>query len=172
MEKGSYFGIVSRIEDEMNYTMVSIDGGQNGAMALWEDVLVKEVKGWSFNPKRTLSENICDIVDSVRLIIQHHRPIIVMERPGRQMHIQWVMYSDIRQVAQQFRCGFYGYVPPTIKKQVTGNGHAGKPEMKTHVWSSGLIIDVEQRKVMLDDEHKVDAVAVGICHMRKEKENA
>jgi len=153
----------------MNYTMVSIDCGKEGAMTLWEDVFAREIIDWSFDNGKTLSQNICDIVYKVERIVRYHRPIIVMERPGRQMHIQWVMYSDIRYVANRFRCGFHFYMPTAIKKRVTGNGRASKSEMKRDVWSSGLIVDVNSREKMLDNEHKVDSMAIGICHIRKER---
>jgi len=148
----------------MYYTMVSIDCGQNGAMAIWEEERVKEIKGWSFDRNQTLSQNICDVVDSVELIIRHHRPVIVVERPGRQMHIQWVMYNDIRQIAESFKVEFAGYVPTAIKKEVTGNGRAGKGEMEDHVYGSIYVVDLDWNEI---NEHKVDAVGIGICHLNK-----
>ena len=145
------------------YELVSIDTGHNFAVAFWHNGICEEVFETDMEGE-LFCESLTRILQIVRRVVEESRPEIACERPSRSMPIQWIQYSDIRALADTYKVGFFGYVPPTIKKHVSGNGRASKEEIResvknANVYNGSLPIDSMS-------EHEVDAIACGICYYK------
>lgn len=81
-----------------------------------------------------------------------------------------------------FHLDVFEYAPATIKKLITGNGRANKKEVESHVRA---ILGPKLDKLSLKDglgnkrkmtktyvDNAIDALAIAMCHLMKEKENA
>ncbi len=148
----------------MKMKMISIDLGKEGAFALWENGSCHKIQSWSFLPNRFLWEDFKEVIDSLENLVMDLKKghlTIVVEKPSRNMTIQWALYTDVRRVAKVNKLDFVEYMPTMIKKIVTGNGKASKDEIRKAVCDSGLC------KSELSNEHEADAVAAGICLLWK-----
>jgi len=145
------------------YELISIDLGMNFAIAFWREGVCEEVL------ENNLEDMLhCDgltrILQIIRKAVGESRPEIACERPSRSMPVQWIQYSDIRALADMYKVGFFGYVPPTIKKSVSGNGRASKGEIRESVRNANVCKD----SLSIEDmsEHEVDAIACGMCYYK------
>ena len=71
----------------------------------------------------------------------------------------------IKSIAGALKLPIYAYSPSTVKKRLTGNGRCKKPEIIE------AVAKIVGRDFSLVNNHEVDAIAVGICHLNKVKFN-
>ena len=146
--------------------MVSLDLGKNGGIAYWDFSLpLKEscyhVFGWNLGDFYLTSKGLYEIAIHVEDFLKEKRGDIIVEKPGRHLPYQWVLYTDIKSLAVKYKVGYYEYHPMTIKKIVTGNGKAGKEEIQEVLKGNLIIPDIEYT------EHTYDAISTGYCHLKK-----
>jgi len=141
--------------------MISIDLGKEISMALWSDKKCQGIVNYSFSPKLFIWENLRDFIYTLDRLIDKYRPIVV-ERPSRDLYIQWAEFTDIRELALRKKLDIYSYVTSQIKKYVVGKGRASKDEVKEAVISSGFL----SSSVHAVTEHDYDSISVGICHIK------
>ena len=94
--------------------------------------------------------------------IAENRPTVCVEKPARTLPVQWILYSDLKFVADRYKVPFFTLQPTEIKKKVTGNGRATKEDMISTVSQSSLVAE----GVKVDSEHIADAIACGIAHIQ------
>lgn len=148
--------------------IISLDLGKGGGRAYWKAAKKKkyipyDIEGWDIGKYDFSSEGLYAIVMSVYNYVKESRPIIIVEKPGRHLPYQWILYSDVKEIANQFKVPYFEYHPMTIKKIVTGNGKAGKEEIQKVL---GELIP-ELSGFELATEHMWDSVATGACHLKK-----
>lgn len=160
------FGDVSTTElDIKDADMISLDLGKSFGLAIWNDGKCCSSHTLLIDDKYAIP-HLYKIHREIEEILVRHHPILVLEKPGRSLAFQWVQYTDIDWLAYRQHCKLYRYVTTAIKKEVTGFGRAGKDVMEEAVTgerSSEYCVP----GLVLSNEHEVDAVACGICHLMK-----
>lgn len=145
----------------MKIDIISIDLGRSGAFALWSNSVCRSVIGWSFLSNRPLWQEFKGVIDIFETLIMNDRAIVVIEKPSRNMAIQWVLYNDIRFVSGKNRLEFVSYMPTEIKKTVTGYGRSDKDEVLRCVRESEAV------NLEIFSDHESDAIAVGLCYLMR-----
>jgi hypothetical protein len=146
--------------------MISLDLGKGGAAAYWDFSLpIKKscyhVYGWDLGDFYLTSKGLYDVVSRIEDFLKERRGDISVEKPGRHLPYQWVLYTDIKSLANKYKVGYHEYHPITIKKIVTGSGRSEKSEIQK------VLKDLLTLKDSDFNEHMHDAVATGVCHLKK-----
>lgn len=143
--------------------LVSIDLGKDGAVAIWEKGKVIDVIPWQFDDGKYECENVLATIQLLKHTIPKGCKCAV-EKPGRRLHIQWMLFLDLRYVCDEQESELFPYSPPQIKKAAAGYGRADKDDMEKAAVKSKVC-----SKSLLKNEHCVDCVCIGLTHIRLQK---
>jgi len=145
------------------FDLISVDLGKTTAIACWRKERCVEVQCFLFEGA-FITEDLSFVFNRLNDLISSNRPSVAVERPARTMPHQWILFSDLRSLAENYMIGFKGYMPQEIKKTVTDNGRADKDAMRKAVVEASVYDGGDVRNL---NEHEIDAVACGICHIRR-----
>ena len=145
------------------YDMVSLDFGRNFGLALWNKGVCQRVL--TLTVGNNIGIGMLRIYRTSREVLYTYRPDVVVEKPGRDWAIQWVQYTMVKELSEELGCKLYTYQTKSIKKQVSGKGNADKEDMLN-------AIDTLKKEYCVSaidpsNEHEIDSIACGICHIMK-----
>ncbi len=152
----------------MNRVVLGVDPGSLstgfGVIAADGDRLTHLAHGRITLPGHTpLEVRLCQIYDSLRGLIQEHRPhTLALEEIFLARNVQSAFaLGQVRGVvllaAGQASLPVHFYPPLAVKKAVVGYGRASKSQVK-------LMVE-KLLGLKVNNHHAADALAVGICHL-------
>lgn len=120
--------------------------------------------------EKSIQNRLVDITDYIKKLIKTYNvQEIIYERPvftGSKKNAEKVNYvvGNLYLLAGVLKIPIYDINPNTVKKVLTGNGKAKKPDILKGVIQISSTINLNGHVLSKADDHAIDALAIGYTH--------